>query len=301
MTNITNTMKIENGLFINGYDTIPIRQITQAGIYTADMATTQDERVEFRKKMLKEYQPKKKQQRKYLTISLLLCFLVLSVVRAVNTLPTGGVTEFLDAITVLSILAVFLWLFIAFIIWLREPWSVPQTVTCWGIKITTAAGTTEVFFSRNKNFIEKVHTVFQDAIRAEAEGKHANSSWNINNYHIDTVEYQDYSDNSVTNNIANEYVNNTYEGISPDEMKFLLGEFSQQMESVAKAINNSNDQILGKAFAELKAELKNEKPSPRGIKGCLDRLRSASEGMDIYENVDKLIEHGARAIMMFTV
>ena len=178
-----------------------------------------------------------------------------------------------------------MWLIIALIIWSREPWELPRTVLCWGIKITTSAGTTEVFFSRNKNFIEKVHTAFQDAIRAEAEGKHANSSWNVNNYHIDKVEYQDYSDNSVTNNITNEYVNNTYEGISPDEMKFLLGEFSQQMESVAKAINNSNNELLSTTFAELQAELKNEKPSPKGIKGCLDRLRSASEGMIYTRNL----------------
>ena len=298
MTKITSTMKIENGVFYNGYETIPINQITQAGICTTDIATTEDERVEFRRKKLKEYQPKKKRQRKYLTIGLLLCFVVFSVVSAVNVRNVYG---FIDAITTWSILAVFLWLFIAFLIWLREPWEVPQTVIGWGIKITTAAGTTEVFFSRNKNFIEGVLALFQDAMRAAAEGRHANASWNVNNYHIDKVEYQDYSDNSVTNNITNEYVNNTYEGISPDEMKFLLGEFSQQMESVAKAINNSNNELLSTTFAELKAELKNEKPSPKGIKGCLDRLRSASEGMDIYENVDKLIEHGARAIMMFTV
>ena len=277
-------MKIENGLFINGYDTIPIRQITQAGIYTTEMNATPQERSEFRQKRLQAYRPRRQKQ------------LIFS---AITLLPLGLLIAFLNLAT--GILIGILWLIIALIIWSREPWELPRTVLCWGIKITTSAGTTEVFFSRNKNFIEKVHTAFQDAIRAEAEGKHANSSWNVNNYHIDKVEYQDYSDNSVTNNITNEYVNNTYEGISPDEMKFLLGEFSQQMESVAKAINNSNNELLSTTFAELKAELKNEKPSPKGIKGCLDRLRSASEGMDIYENVDKLIEYGARAIMMFTV
>ena len=72
---------------------------------------------------------------------------------------------------------------------------------------------------------------------------------------------KDNEERSVTNNITNEYVNNTYEGISPDEMKFLLSEFSQQMESVAKAINNSNNELLSTTFAELKAELKNEKPN----------------------------------------
>ena len=50
MTIITSTMKIENGLFINGYDTIPIRQITQAGIYTTEMNATPTERSEFRQK-----------------------------------------------------------------------------------------------------------------------------------------------------------------------------------------------------------------------------------------------------------
>lgn len=154
----------------------------------------------------------------------------------------------------------------------------------YGLQITTTAGKTTAFWSEDKEFVEKVVSAFHDAMNDSNKEK-LQQVFNIETNHVGDVNYTDNSTTNVTNIYNYDIVNSYYEGISKEDLLFLNNEFKTVMQELAQKISATDNEKLKAALEEFRQEINSPKPQSGRIGACWDKIRSCSDGMDVFKNI----------------
>jgi len=162
-----------------------------------------------------------------------------------------------------------------------------------GLSIETNSGSNELFFSKDKDFIEKIRDMLSKALS--------------NNNIRTTIHIGDknFVDNSVTNNKINQ---NTYynlniehhDFLTKEEETFLLNDFKESIEKLYNELGSIKEaQLTREKLNEIVKEINSDKPDTGKIKQSYEKIKSIADG---YNTVSSLSEFGGiigRTIMMF--
>ncbi|MCT7633048.1 DUF6232 family protein [Aliarcobacter butzleri] len=185
--------------------------------------------------------------------------------------------------TILGIIGIF-GLIVA--LFLRK--KVPHTF--YGLALVTNGGTSDLFFSDDKDFILKISRIVTSAM---VENK--NIKYDI---HIGDKIFIDNSQTKITNNI-NLNVEH-HHGLSKEDLEFLMGDFKNTMEKLYSEISDIKEaQVSKEELQNIANEINSKEPNTSKIKKSWNIIKKACDG---YDTINTLTDFGSmlgRVTMIF--
>ncbi len=160
----------------------------------------------------------------------------------------------------------------------------------YGLALVTNAGTNDLLYSEDKEFILKISEIITKAM---IENK--NIKYSI---HIGDKNFINNSNVEINSNIDLNIEH--HQGISKDDMEFLIGEFKNSLEKIYTEINSIKEfQAAKEELDNIVKEINSKQPNASKIKKSWDIIKKTCEG---YDTINTLAEFGSmigRATMIF--
>lgn len=162
----------------------------------------------------------------------------------------------------------------------------------YGVELTTNAGTENLIWASGPDaseFIDRVTALVFKAMEGVEEGNRVSYTVNVDRRNITS---------NVTNNVTNNYdysVNfNRYEGLQPDQLAFLQGEFTKNLAALMEKTRNTELE------SELKAlvEAMNRKENPGRLQKMLDRFKMSADLADLAGSVAEMVPTVVKGVSM---
>jgi len=168
--------------------------------------------------------------------------------------------------------------------------------TFYGLVLQTNSGSSELFFSADKDFIIKISDLI---IMAMEDSGNINQTINIGE--------QIFHDNSTNikheehNYISNFHLNVTHHhGLSKEDLAFLTNDFTNILTKLDKQFNDIKEEKGREEIKKIIEEINSDKPRPSAIKKAYEKAKAIAEANDMIENLGKVGTAIASVITMFT-
>lgn len=185
------------------------------------------------------------------------------------------------------------WGFIANIPWWIVMTGFAPKLKEYAVKIDLDSGVTQLFWTTDRAFADKVAEVLSRAMGGSA----VRPNVTIN------VEKQEIIDNSTTTlhnyGTFNVEISNSA-GLSKEDMDFMMGTFQQGMRELAAEIEANGNKAVQAALQQVQAAVNAPQPEAGMIKRAYAHLKSVAEGVGVFENVLKVSPLVAQAALIFT-
>lgn len=153
-----------------------------------------------------------------------------------------------------------------------------------GIAIGLNSGDTELFWSKNKDFIHLVNDLIVEALSGTSDN--ATTIINIEKQEINNTQH-----NTITNHYAIDIKHQ--HGYSADNLKILTGEFSRAIKDLGEKIEALAKPELKENYQAMVKEFNAEKPNEGTIKKLWNVVKAAAEGLDVAKKI-----HEASGLIM---
>ncbi len=171
----------------------------------------------------------------------------------------------------------------------------PDIFKYYGVQIQTNSGASDLFFSEDKEFIEKVAELIVNVLIKS--GKSYSYTVNIADKIIQDTSVK--VQNTEINHVSNFDIKVQHSGLSKEDMDYLVGDFKKSIEGLDIKLQEVKDQTARDELSKLVEEINSEKPDPSKMKKSWEKV---SKLCDSYETVSTISDVGSqvmKAIMMF--
>ncbi|UFH59937.1 DUF6232 family protein [Sulfurovum mangrovi] len=162
----------------------------------------------------------------------------------------------------------------------------------YGLAIETNSGSNELFFSDDKDFIEKVKEVLSRALAHPNDIRYT--------IHIGDKHFIDNSVRNLTQNSYYEFNVEQHTGLSEEQKDYILGDFKRSIEKLQDELSTINEsQVTKNELSNIVNEINSDRPDPSKIKQSYEKIKSIADG---YSTITSLSEFGGaigRTVMMF--